>query len=223
MKHYNTYPSIKTIHIHIVEFTALSMPGGSSDILKLVVLGDTTVGKTCVVTREVTNSYNEKGMPTLGASFHSKSIRVNDRNVMMQIWDTAGQERYRAMTPMYYQGAHVVLIIYSITSKASFDAVDKWISELTEKSTTSSVILLIGNKADLELERQVTAVQGAQKAKDCGAIFMEVSAKTGDGIKEIFSVAAKAFIDKNPITIEQPARPIRGNLVHEEPKESNCC
>lgn len=194
-----------------------------SGVLKLVVLGDATVGKTCIVTREVMNSYNEKGIPTFGASFHAKSIRVNDRNVLMQIWDTAGQERYRGMAPLYYQGAHVVLLIYSITSKASFDAVDEWISELTDKSSASLVMILVGNKADLESERQVTAMQGAQKAKDIGAIFMEVSAKTGDGIKNIFSTAAKAFIDKNPIYLEQPGREPVAPKQEEAPKQSNCC
>lgn len=164
--------------------------------LKVVLVGETEVGKTCIVKREVTGQFDDKSLSTLGASFTSKPMTVGDTNVILQIWDTAGQEKYRGMTPMYYHGVHVVIVVYSITNRSSFDELGRWINDIRNNAPEDAKIILVGNKTDLEIDRAVSQEEGKEKADYHGALFLEVSAKTGDGIGDIFTTAAKVFVDE---------------------------
>lgn len=161
----------------------------------MVLVGHTSVGKTCVVRKATTGSFTEDSVPTLGASYVSKLVSVGSTDVRLQIWDTAGQERYKGMTPMYYRGAHVALLVYSVTEQESFDAIDSWLQSLQDSADPNIILFLIGNKCDLENERVIDTETGREKASKINANFYEVSAKTGNGIDELFQDIPKIYLE----------------------------
>ena len=170
---------------------------GDTEEIKLVLVGHQFVGKTCIVRMATTGLFDEDTISTLGASYTSKTITTSSKEVRLQIWDTAGQERYRAMTPMYYRGAQVALVVYSVDNLESFQAIDQWIESLRESADPNIIIFIAGNKADLEDSRAVTLQQGEDTAKKYGAHFAEVSAKTGMGVEDLFTDIANTFLEKN--------------------------
>ena len=166
----------------------------------------------------------ENTSTTLGASYSAKTEVIDDHIFRLQIWDTAGQEKYRGMTPMYYHNAHIAIIVYSITSSESFEAVDTWFKSLHNNADSNIIIFLVGNKVDLDSERQISTEEGEKKAKQYGAEFCEVSAKTGFGIADLFSLIPTLYIEKNP----NPTQNSDNNNVEitETPKEKSdkrCC
>jgi Ras-related protein Rab-5C len=174
--------------------------------LKLVVIGSCSVGKTCIIERATSGAYEGEGMtaPTLGASYTSKTVFLGEKQINLQIWDTAGQERFRTITPMYFRNAAVAFIVYSVTDRQSFDEIDGWRESFLE-NTEDSVVILVGNKVDLESERDVTTQEGAEKAITVSAAFTEVSAKTGMGIEELFAMAPEFYFGKNEPKVQKPA------------------
>jgi small GTP-binding protein len=162
---------------------------------KVVIIGATSVGKTCIVKRSTTGIFDSAAMPTLGASYTSKLVTVNEKVVRLLTWDTAGQERYRGITPMYYRNAAAALIVYSIVDVESFQQVDVWLRSLRENILTSIVLFVVGNKSDLDATRQVSVDEAQEKATAIGAHFSEVSAKTGDGIDELFVLVAAGCLE----------------------------
>ena len=122
--------------------------------LKVVFLGDTSVGKSCLAVRFVRNEFFEFQEPTIGAAFLGKNINLNDKRYKFEIWDTAGQERYRSLAPMYYRGAKAAVIVYDITDEDTFKGAKTWVSEIKKKSN-NCFILLVGNKVDLTNNRKV--------------------------------------------------------------------
>jgi small GTP-binding protein len=163
--------------------------------LKLVVVGNTSVGKTCIAKVATCGEFPEESVATLGASYVSKLVTVTGRDIRLQIWDTAGQERYRGMTPMYFRGANVAMVCYAIDDRETFDAVDSWMTSLKENAPPQVLVFLVGNKCDLEHHRQVPSESGQEKAKAIRATFYEVSAKTGDRVDELFLAMAKTFLE----------------------------
>lgn len=190
--------------------------------LKVVFVGNTNVGKTCVVKMATTGTFGDDTVATLGASYVSKMVTVNNTDARLQIWDTAGQERYRGMTPMYFRGANVAIVMYSIVDQESFESIDSWIDSLRENADPDVIIFLVGNKADLEEDRKIEFDQAQAKADEIKAVFMEVSAKTGYQIDTLFTEATKAFLNKNAmlITDAAPTVSIRGDAGA---KKGGCC
>ncbi|KAH0792451.1 small GTP-binding protein [Histomonas meleagridis] len=168
--------------------------------LKLVLIGNSYVGKTCVVKKATSGVFTEDTTATLGASYVSKLINVGNIEVRLQIWDTAGQERYRGMTPMYYRGAHIALIVYSITDRESFEGIDGWYESLRENTDSDILIFLVGNKYDLEESREISTEEGQAKADSIRAHFYEVSAKTNYGIDDLFNDIPRIFFEKQTDT-----------------------
>ncbi|KAH0790220.1 small GTP-binding protein [Histomonas meleagridis] len=168
---------------------------------KVVLLGDTSVGKTALLTRIVTDTFDESITPTVGASYSYKTIEVDDKEVKFQIWDTAGQERYRCLSPIYCRDAQIGLILYSIDDKKTFEIIDFWVSSLIENSGSNVLLFLIGNKSDLREttpeEKCVTLQEGMDKAEEIHAGFYEVSAKTGSGVNELIQMVAQVFVESN--------------------------
>jgi Ras-related protein Rab-5C len=164
--------------------------------MKLVLVGNTSVGKTCIAKMATNGTFADDSVATLGASYVSKLVRIDNMEVRLQIWDTAGQERYRGMTPMYFRGAHEAVIAYSITDQESFDGIDSWVASLRENADSEIILFLVGNKCDLEEQRVISTDMGQNKAKDLDAIFYEVSAKTGDRVEDLFTDLAKIFLEK---------------------------
>jgi len=164
---------------------------------KLVILGDVCTGKTSILIRLVKGHFVPYHEATIGASFLTKQMVLDDVPVKFEIWDTAGSERYYSLAPMYYRGAVAALCVYDITAEETFDRALKWISEVEQNVDPKPIVALIGNKLDLEKsKRLVSKEKAAAYAKEAGLLFMETSAKTGEGITEIFLQIAKDLIQK---------------------------
>ena len=157
---------------------------------KVVFLGDTSVGKSCLAVRFVRNEFFQFQEPTIGAAFLAKNITLNDTRYKFEIWDTAGQERYRSLAPMYYRGAKGAVVVYDITSEDTFKGAKSWIKELKTK-TKNCVVLLVGNKVDLIENRKVDIDMVEDFVKNHHLLYLETSAKTGKNVEEIFKTISK--------------------------------
>ena len=171
---------------------------------KVVFLGDTSVGKSCLAVRFVRNDFFEFQEPTIGAAFLSKTMTYNNKRYKFEIWDTAGQERFRSLAPMYYRGARAAVIVYDITHEDSFKGAKSWIREL-KKKTSNCLILLVGNKIDLIEKRKVNVDDVRDYARDNNIIYMESSAKTGLNVEQIFTnIAHNLPEEPDDIRIHEP-------------------
>jgi small GTP-binding protein len=194
---------------------------------KVVLIGETSVGKTCIVKRGTTGAFDSNTLATLGASYTSKLVNAGEIVTRLLIWDTAGQERYRGITPMYYRNAAAVLLVYSIADRESFTQIDVWLRSLEENIPNGVLLFLVGNKSDLESTREVKVEAGQEKAQSIRATFSEVSAKTGDGIKELFVTVASACLalkktkDKDAASNQAETVDVGASRTHKEQK--GCC
>ena len=157
-------------------------------MFKVVLVGDSFVGKTNIMSKYLKNEFHEDSKATVGVEFGSKQFTIDGHTVKSQIWDTAGQERYKAITSAYYKGAKGAFIVYDITRKNSFESVEKWVSDVTSVADKKITIVLIGNKSDLEDQRQVTKEEAQDKANKLEIAFMETSAFSGDNLDKAFEM-----------------------------------
>jgi len=164
---------------------------------KLVLLGDTSVGKSSIVIRFVKGQFSEYQESTIGAAFLTQTVPVQDCTVKFEIWDTAGQERYHSLAPMYYRGAAAAIVVYDITSQESFHRAKSWVKELQRQGSPDVVIALAGNKIDREEEREVQAADSKQYADDNSLYFIETSAKTNVNVRELFLAIARQLPKEN--------------------------
>jgi small GTP-binding protein len=161
--------------------------------MKMVMVGDTQVGKTCLARGIVTGQFQTGSLPTIGAAFQNHIISMSKGPVTLQIWDTARQEKYRALTPMYYHNAQAAVLVFDLTSLETFRALEEWTADL-EATPGLRKIFLVGNKLDLADERQVTAETAKHWAQVHGALdYFETSAKLGDGVVNLFTTVAEAI------------------------------
>jgi small GTP-binding protein len=170
-------------------------PGQAIRDAKVVMLGSSTVGKSSIVTRLIRDCFPTEIMPTVGASFLTKTVTVGDIQVKLQIWDTGGSERYRSMAPMYFRDANAAIIVYDVTSAQSFQEMEIWLKELNQKGPQSIVIALAGNKSDLAA-RRVIEESALQRFAEKYQIetWMETSALNGEHIQELFQAVAQRVI-----------------------------
>ena len=154
--------------------------------LKVVIVGDSGVGKSNLIKRFTTNEFLANSKATVGVEFLSKSYKINDKIFKIEMWDTAGQERYKSITSAYYKGAKGALVVYDTTSAQSFENVDKWYNEIKEKTGKDIKLILIGNKIDLAEQKVVNTDEALAKAKTWGIPLMETSAKSAVNVKEAF-------------------------------------
>lgn len=167
--------------------------------VKVVLLGDTGVGKSSLVLRFITNEFKPFQEPTIGASFMSKLFMIENNPIKFQIWDTAGQEKYKSLAPMYYKGAAAAIVVYDITRMDSFRTLQTWINELQEQGPENIVIAIAGNKCDLDSEREVETEAARSYAESIGASFLETSAKTKANVDEIFVDISKNLPTAEPV------------------------
>ena len=165
-------------------------------MFKVVLVGDSFVGKTNIMSKYLKNEFHEDSKATVGVEFGSKQFNVEGHSIKAQIWDTAGQERYKAITSAYYKGAKGAFIVYDITRKNSFESIDKWINDVTAVADKKITIVLIGNKSDLEDQRQVTKEQGEDKANKLQVAFLETSAFSGENLEKAFQMMIKEVYQK---------------------------
>ncbi|CAI9787205.1 unnamed protein product [Fraxinus pennsylvanica] len=155
-------------------------------LFKAVLIGDSAVGKSNILSRLSKNEFHLDSKPTIGVEFAYKNIRVGDKLIKAQIWDTAGQERFRAITSSYYRGALGALLVYDITRRATFENLKKWLYEVREFGSSDMVIILVGNKSDLSNSREVNVEDGQSLAQLEEIAFMEISAKENLNVEEAF-------------------------------------
>ena len=150
---------------------------------KIIFVGDAGVGKTTIIARITESPFNEVYEPSIGVDFMSKSIKYRGQNIKLQIWDTAGQEKYKGLIPSYVRNSSIVFVVYDISVKSTFDNIPKWLTFI--RSIENTTLILCGNKIDLE-KREVTKEEGEALAQKEGIAFFETSAKTAEGIKNMF-------------------------------------
>lgn len=171
---------------------------------KLVLLGDEGVGKSCIAQRFVRRQFNDHSSPTIGASFFSQTLCLDDvKKVKLDIWDTAGQERYHSLAPIYYRGASAAIVVYDLTRQDTFDHAQRWVSELRQQVGWDIAIALAGNKCDMEDSHTVVERSVAQSyAEDADLMFFETSAKTGVNIEDTFLAIARKLSSSTADTNE---------------------
>ena len=157
---------------------------------KLVLLGNTSVGKSCLVVRYCRGDFYDYQEPTIGAAFLTQAVNLPDCVVRFELWDTAGQERYRSLAPMYYRGASAAIVVFDVTNRESYEGAQNWVKELQRRGDANVVIALAGNKADIK-GRTVEADEAREYAKEHGLIYMDTSAKSNLNVKEIFAAIAR--------------------------------
>jgi Ras-related protein Rab-18 len=163
--------------------------------LKLLVIGDSGVGKSSLLMRFIEDSFDEDQGPTIGVDFKSTVIDVLGNKVKLTIWDTAGQERFRTLTASYYRGAHGVIMVYDVTDRHSFDHITMWLNELEVYATNGNIVkMLVGNKID-KGDRDVTQKEGVEFARDKSMLFIEASAKDTTGVKQAFDEVTQKILD----------------------------
>ncbi|KAI8942673.1 Ras- protein Rab6, variant 2 [Plenodomus lindquistii] len=160
---------------------------------KLVFLGEQSVGKTSLITRFMYDSFDNTYQATIGIDFLSKTMYLEDRTVRLQLWDTAGQERFRSLIPSYIRDSSVAVVVYDITNKKTFENTRKWVDDVRGERGNDVIIVLVGNKTDLNDKREVTTQQGEEEAKKNNLMFIETSAKVGHNVKALFKRIAQAL------------------------------
>ncbi|XP_040575307.1 ras-related protein Rab-10 isoform X2 [Lepeophtheirus salmonis] len=167
-------------------------------LFKLIIIGESGVGKTCITLRFTDELFKLNFTHTLGVDFKIKTVDIKGKKIKLQIWDTAGQERFHAVTTSHYKHAHGVILVYDITNYNSFLNIRKWLRNVEEFGREGAHLVLVGNKLDLESQREVTYNGGYQLANDLGMTFLEVSAKEASNIDECFIVLVENILKKNP-------------------------
>lgn len=165
-------------------------------LFKYIIVGDTAVGKSCLLLRFTDNRFQAQHDLTIGVEFGSRTIMIDSNQVKLQIWDTAGQEKFRSITRSYYRGASGALLVYDITRRETFEHLNSWLEDCRKCSSNNIVIILVGNKSDMESQRQVSRSEGEEFAKKNGLHFIETSAKTAEMVEEAFIQTAKEIYEK---------------------------
>lgn len=206
-------------------------------LFKIVLIGDSSVGKTNLLSRFTRNEFNPDSKATIGVEFATRTLDVDGTKVKTQIWDTAGQERYRAITTAYYRGAVGALVVYDITKADTYDSVSRWLKEMEENADDNIVIALVGNKSDLDHMRQVPTEEAQNFATEHNLLFTETSAFNSDKVDFTFKQLVQnihEMVSKKKFDIEgdsSQGNNLNGKTITLTPapkdkkvsKNSNCC
>jgi len=196
-------------------------------LIKLLLIGDSGVGKSCCLLRFSEDSFTPSFITTIGIDFKIRTIELDGKRVKLQIWDTAGQERFRTITTAYYRGAMGILLVYDVTDERSFSHIKDWFNNVTQHATEGVNKILIGNKCDWEEKRVVSTERGQELADELGIPFLEVSAKTNQNVDKAFTTLA-ADIKKRIIDTQQANPPSQGSIPLTDKSGNNqpwknCC
>ncbi|XP_075240326.1 ras-related protein Rab-3-like isoform X2 [Convolutriloba macropyga] len=211
---------------------AVMAGGGAGDqnfdyMFKLLIIGNSSVGKTSFLFRYADDSFTSAFVSTVGIDFKVKTVVRNDKRVKLQIWDTAGQERYRTITTAYYRGAMGFILMYDVTNDDSFVAVQDWSTQIKTYSWDNAQVILVGNKCDMEQERVVKTNRGRDLADQLNIEFFETSAKENINVKEVFDRLVDIICERMAESLEAAGDPSGGKqggtrLSDHPPGHSNC-
>lgn len=193
-------------------------------MFKIVFIGDSEVGKTNILTRQVNGNFVERTRSTIGVDFFHYETKIDNQPITLQLWDTAGQERFKAITKGYYRGTHCVCLVFDITNDASFRKIESWLNEVNTHLRTKPHLVLIGNKADLYVSRQVPTSVAAAYAKVHNMCYVETSAKTSSNLDVLFNEIAELVTsvrrDERVTLLPPPSVPVAIGSV---PPRRRCC
>ncbi|XP_002737446.1 ras-related protein Rab-3 isoform X1 [Saccoglossus kowalevskii] len=194
-------------------------------MFKLLIIGNSSVGKTSFLFRYADDSFTSAFVSTVGIDFKVKTVFRNDKRVKLQIWDTAGQERYRTITTAYYRGAMGFILMYDVTNEESFQAVQDWSTQIKTYSWDNAQVILVGNKCDMEDERVVSVDRGKQLSDQLGLEFFETSAKENINVKQTFERLVDIICDKMSESLDSDPTIVSnsqtGRKLTQEPQPSN--
>lgn len=191
--------------------------------LKILTLGDASVGKTCIILRYAEDEFPKSTMPTIGIEYKTKQIKINNQQVKLQIWDTAGQERYhKILASTFYRRANGIVLVYDLQNQESFNHVENWMKQIRQKADPGIDIVLVGNKLDLVEEQDFT--QGKELASTFGIPFFPVSAKSGANIAEMFRTLTDMIVANNPKLLNSNPTP-ETITIKDKPlfQDQKCC
>ena len=166
-------------------------------IFKVLLLGNSDVGKSSLILRYVDQVWSDTFVPTIGVDFKVKTLEIDNKQIKMQIWDTAGQERFRNVISSYFRGSHGIFLIYDITNRDSFKNLENWLIEIEKNASQNVLKILIGNKSDLVDDREIKTEEGQAFANRNGMKFIETSAKMNTNVNEAFETLAKLMMEFN--------------------------
>ena len=169
----------------------MATPQDYDYLFKVLLIGNSSVGKSSLLLRFVDNQWSDLFVPTIGVDFKIRTMEIDNKNVKLQIWDTAGQERFKNITASYYRGAHGIFVVYDISDTVSFKNINNWLIEIEKNANKNVYKILVGNKCDLEDKRTVSYQQGKELAETYGMQFIETSAKSNTNVDEAFHLLGK--------------------------------
>jgi small GTP-binding protein len=190
-------------------------------LVKLLLIGESAVGKSCLLLRFAENKFQESFLYTIGIDFKVRHVEINDTKVKLQIWDTAGQEKFRTITKAYYRGAHGIMLVFDVTNIDTFSQTRQWINSINDNVTDPVAIILIGNKVDME-GRKVTREQAQALADEFKIEYFETSAKDGSNVESTFFHLAKVILDDKQM-MSQLKLPTAVPVGKSKNAEKGCC
>lgn len=194
-------------------------------LFKLLLIGDSGVGKSCLLLRFADDTYTESYISTIGVDFKIRTIELDGKTIKLQIWDTAGQERFRTITSSYYRGAHGIIVVYDVTDQESFNNVKQWLQEIDRYACENVNKLLVGNKSDLTTKKVVDYTTAKEYADQLGIPFLETSAKNATNVEQAFMTMAAEI--KNRVGPPAPSGATNQVRIESTPVQqksgSGCC
>ncbi|CAF3331801.1 unnamed protein product [Rotaria socialis] len=193
-------------------------------LFKLLLIGDSGVGKTCILFRFSDDSFNASFISTIGIDFKIKTIELDGRKIKLQIWDTAGQERFHTITTSYYRGATGIMLVYDVTQARSFENINKWLRNIDDHASDDVVKMLVGNKCDMDDKRCITRARGEALAREHAIPFLETSAKNNVNVEKAFFEMARLILKKTPVNSTEGTSGISPGLSqgNRQSNQSNC-
>jgi small GTP-binding protein len=195
----------------------------SDYLLKVITVGESGTGKSCLIRRYVENTFDDSFCPTIGVDFLFKHLTINSKSTKLQIWDTAGQERFRTIQYIYYRGAHGVLLVFDLTDFQSLERVKTWVWEVRKYAPAGIPIYLVGNKCDLQAKRVISKEDGGKIAESFGLQYFESSSKSGENVDKIFQSLASDIVEHRYITLTNDKPIEKIDLKKGEEREISCC
>ena len=199
------------------------MSSESSKAFKILTIGESGVGKTCILRRFVENKFLKNHLATIGIDFKTKTLNINNQEIKLKIWDTAGQERFRNITTQYYKGADGIVLIYDVTDDASYEKIRDWMEQILSNTKREDIgLVLLGNKCDME-PRAVTEEQGNKMAEELKVSYFETSALTGQGINEAFNELTRDIMKRKGVGDDGNENLELKNNISKKKKDGNGC
>ncbi|XP_029436324.1 ras-related protein Rab-13 isoform X1 [Rhinatrema bivittatum] len=189
-------------------------------LFKLLLIGDSGVGKTCLIIRFAEDNFNSTYISTIGIDFKIRTVEIEGKKIKLQVWDTAGQERFKTITTAYYRGAMGIILVYDITDEKSYENIQNWMKSIKENASAGVERLLLGNKCDIENKRKVPTERADKLAKEYGIRFFETSAKSSVNVDEAFNALARDILVK--ISKRNPTSKAQLDLKSAEKRSSKC-